>query len=403
MRMRPKPPPPAVAPRKRGSRIEPRTASGEYTFGAVQRLDHPVNAQTYDRPEIEEPVSLPRNDVNAPNPFIRRTMAATETRRSMDMSELSPGGADRSFERPRSWNRTSLDVDAFKQLMLAGHATPPAPRPSIGISDSNASSASPCSRRSLSEPILEDRKKMDGSSAQVHGVGETTEANVELVPAPTPSGSLSRSSSTRVRPPPPKPRVRSGGRTSLSISTSPSHATSPSPINTRPLSFVDSDTPPPPPPPPQVKSPERQLQDEPEEIASPSPLPASKTQPVQLPSHPSASATEKSGVRSLVPPPPPPVRRSTSSSSRNIPRVSTTVRHANLNPPPPPPPRKQPNHSAEPEGGAALRETMSTKGEEAKKEEPVDHILVDLQKLQREVDELRGKYAGNAEPPDAAR
>lgn len=96
---------------------------------------------------------------------------------------------------------------------------------------------------------------------------------------------------------------------------------------------------------------------------------------------PPVAATEmqgsSKGLGSLAPPPLPPVRRTKSISSRSSDSGSA---------PPPPPPRKHKTNGID----------SLEKPPVEDKDERTSDILVDLQKLQREVDELRGKYGSKA-------
>lgn len=310
--------------------------------------------------------------------------------------------ANRAHETTDRRNRQSLDVDAFKRLMLTGQIMQ-AP-PIATVNGSSSSNVSLDSRRSVSEPIVEGAKR------------DETAVIAESTPGMATPGSLSRSSSTRVKPPPPKPRTRSGGKSSLSTSTSPSQTTPSSPTATtnRPSSFKEPDRPhlpaPLPPPPPPLLSSTGPAEAE-KRHAPPSPLPPppplSRRQSVQRRSPAAAEKSEgiktpRSSTPLPPPPPPPPMRRAKSVSVRTTVGASvkdgqSPTQSPTQSPPPPPPPHRRSRSSMDGSESAQRPDVhLPVLGEEKEREAMASNdILVDLQNLQRKVDELRRSYVPN--------
>ncbi|KAI5837309.1 hypothetical protein DFP73DRAFT_316548 [Morchella snyderi] len=314
----PRSPPPPVAPRRR-SQIQ-RKAQVPQPEPVEPPIDDPFNTDT------SEPETPPLN------PFIRSFS---------EPPEPAP---------PKQ--RQSLDVDAFKRLMLTGYADTP---PAATTKDGSSTSESSGSRMSIFEPILESKG------------GDTPRSSEEV------------DAEGRRKPPPPRPRRVSpplGRSPSIRLSVPPPPPPQPAPTLTSPATS----------PPIGSVSPILRIPGSPPQ-ASPPASPATSLKKRLVPSPP---LSRRQSVRSSVElerpstpsggsgkakPPPPPVRRMKSTNHRTHERTPSI---GNMPPPPPPPPP--------PRGRTVSGSTVEEKVPEEK------DILIDLQKLQREVDELRGKY-----------
>ncbi|KAA8913610.1 hypothetical protein FN846DRAFT_928897 [Sphaerosporella brunnea] len=391
-RVRSKPPPPVVTPRKRASRVGSLTSPTTNQQVDHDALQDPFNAEEYDTSETEkEPVpsstgTVVSNASASPNPFLPRAISSGETTESLAMSTLAGGGSVRRPFAATGSSRQSLDAEAFKQLMLTGQVSQ---QPITTIDGSNSSNLSSVSRRSVSEPIIDGATNPPDADAspQIQKSG-TEKANSESIPVVSTSGTLSRSSSTRVKPPPPKPRTRSGGKSLLSTSSSLAQTMPSTPTSNRPPSVKETDRPlpPPPPPPPAAALGAAEIE---KKMAPPPPV-SRRQSTLNRPSTP--ATTEKTEnqkpAKSPTPPPPPPVRRSKSTSSRGAPPgPNANIRGRPMSTAPPPPP---PRRSIDTERGADVDVRPASPSIEEK--EATD-ILLNLEKLQKEVDELRGKYA----------
>ncbi|KAL7269126.1 hypothetical protein RUND412_008224 [Rhizina undulata] len=339
------------------------------------------------------------------NPFMRShspNPSPTHARRSMDMSDLRPSPT--TFPSSSSYSssgihqkataRQSLDVDAFKQLMLTGQAPPLTVADRV---DSGSTDTSSVSRQSIFKPIpeAESLREEEATPRTSHELEfEEDERAPPAIRNLEPKDRSSSAPSARPKPPPPKPRSRSGGKPTpgpSSTSTPPSPA-----IRKRTLEKLQ---PPPPPPPPISKADEVP----PQKKTAPSP-PLSRRQSTRSQTNPRVSVSPPlerpstpSGGAGKLPPPPPPIRRLRSISKRPVSMAgherSASVSSGILPPPPPPPPRKKSEDETTTSGSLVMEklplESDSDPGN-------VD-ILVDLEKLQREVDALRGKYERGGE------
>jgi len=286
-------------------------------------------------------------------------------------------------------SRHSLDPNAFKELMLTGQHSLSTHSLS-GATGGVGPGVSSGRHEWISEPVFEsgglspdDRAHSEASVVEVSDPAKSFVESVPPMEAPEP---LSRSSSMRVKPPPPKPRTRSGGKSSLS-STSPARI---SPNNSRPASISMESAgrlpaPPPPPPPPHTVIATSKAATEPEKKIPPPP-PLSRRNTTHLRPSP---ALEPGGSQPTtgLPSPALPIRRSKSAASRGSPGSNASDGIS----PPPPPPRKARASTYESESLEKLSILPEERGEEP--ERAAGDILVNLEKLQREVDELRGKYA----------
>ncbi|KAH8145989.1 uncharacterized protein LAJ45_09911 [Morchella importuna] len=325
------PPQPKVAPRSPPPPVAPRRRS------QIQRkapVPEPEPEPETVEPPIDDPFNTDTSEPETPplNPF------------------------NRSFSEPPEpappKQRQSLDVDAFKRLMLTGYADTP---PAATTKDGSSTSESSGSRLSIFEPILESKG------------GETPRSSEEVdvegrrkPPPPRPrrvSPPLGRSASIRLSVPPPPPPA---------ASTLTSPATSPPIGSVSPIIRTPSSPPQATPPASPATSLKKRL------VPSP---PVSRRQSVRSSVELERPSTPNGGSGKVKPPPPPPpVRRMKSTNHRTHERTPST---GNMPPPPPPPP---------PRGRTVSGSTIEEKVPEEK------DILIDLQKLQREVDELRGKY-----------
>jgi hypothetical protein len=270
--------------------------------------------------------------------------------------------------------RHSLDADAFKRLMLTGQT-------GTGL-DCNSTDTSSISRQSLFEPIPESANAPEETPRTSHELDDDDRHR---------GGHFSGTGTQRPKPPPPKPRNRSGSGRSPAVS--PSSSSTEVPTTKRPpsISSISSDKPPPPPPPPVVADPTSPSSILTRKIAPD--LPLSRRHSVQ--SHNSRPSTPSGGK---MPPPPPPIRRHKSTNTRTTSRheVASPVAPSNHPPPPPPPPRRNrtSTFNSVDSREEALSQSLSGEAVNTAEEASERDILVDLEKLQREVDELRGKYEG---------
>ncbi|KAI5819380.1 hypothetical protein BZA77DRAFT_350444 [Pyronema omphalodes] len=372
-----KPPPPAVAPRKRASRIEPRSIAPTENANERAQTPPPQSApEPEPKPEPElEPVSDPvdpfgteddladdavigeyvtsaepepvetaeiETETYTPqplNPFYRQSKSAGGIRNSLDNSELSSAGyfAESPYGSGNGRVRQSLDLDRFSEIMRLG---PGALQQTFipEVDSSYSSNISTGNRRSFSDPIytLETANPAAvwGSSV-VHGVvgveertaTEKTNPITPTITEPASPASLSRASSIRVRPPPPKPRTRSGGKSTLSTPTTPTTPSLATSNSNRPTSGIlryDSDS---------QQSSQQSLQSPSTPSTSlPPPSPQSLTAV-----HPIDGSKEQDKKKSSItptnhgvpPPPPPPPARSysvlLSSHRSSIPATKPSV------------------------------------------------------------------------------
>ncbi|KAI5776843.1 hypothetical protein EDC01DRAFT_436824 [Geopyxis carbonaria] len=312
-----------------------------------------------------------KRDGTAPKPFSNRLESSFESPRSL-RETTGPGSNSKTY-------RQSIDADTFKHLMLTGDTST-----THDLSGSNGLGCSALdTNRPTVAPMLESLgsstlKTISQTSHDQTGQERTDVDAKQALTAP------SRRSSVRVRPPPPKPRTRSGGNSSipLTISTKPQLPT-PLQMNVPLPRVADTQS---------TIPPTQMIQDVPEQKKKlPPPIPLSRRHSVQIRSNPSTQEKNASKIstRGLAPPPPP-IRRtkSTSSNKNGIPGSGRkgvdfgTVIH----PAPPIPSRSCENV---PVNNKTL-EVLPVLGEEVA--QSTCDILTDLEKLQKEVDELRGKY-----------
>ncbi|KAL0633044.1 hypothetical protein Q9L58_008054 [Maublancomyces gigas] len=315
-----------------------------------------------DQAPSPSPISRSPSTASA-NPFLLQIQQPpSDIRRSLDLSDSTPEPHAASDPRP---GRQSLDAEAFKRLMLTGQSTAPTIAP-----ESSSTDTSSVSRQSIFEPILETDTAAD---AEVEIETPRTSHEIE-----DDERALSPKLGCVVRPPPPPPpppRSRgTGGGTKSPISPSLSGSPPPPPPPSRPASMysisqIDKSLPPPPPPPQLL--PLLALSPSQKRVA-PSP-PLSRRHSIQSKSNPVKTR-----------PPPPPIRRTKTTNTR---RLAITTLPA---PPLPPLPRRI-SRSFTPD--SQLDEGLTENRVGVKEDDGLD-ILLDLQKLQREVDELRGKYEG---------
>ncbi|CAZ79664.1 unnamed protein product [Tuber melanosporum] len=309
--------------------------------------------------------------------------------------------------------RQSLDADAFKRLMLTGQSSLSSPQtPGTGptppvVAPDSSTDTSSISRQSIFDPIPE----------AVDGVpDETPRTSNELDEEEERRRSKERT--PKPKPPPPRARNKSGGRSSASPPSSVADIPSLTPPRPPSIHSVSSERslPPPPPPPPlpvgstspilnETVSPASPAASTISKKIAPSP-PLSRRHSVQSNTNPLRPSTPAGSANSSkMKPPPPPIRRHKSTSSR----ASTVPLSALPVPPPPPPPPPRRNRSSTANSYETPEEPLTTPPEKSLPlpTEPAmpivqgteTDILIDLEKLQREVDELRGKYEGRGVGP----
>ncbi|PUU73440.1 hypothetical protein B9Z19DRAFT_1004450 [Tuber borchii] len=396
-------PPPSPALQKRSPPPRPPSRNRRSGIPPPEAIADPFN------PTTESPVSSDfGGDDDGDDIF---TQEPTELGRPGTTSFPS-AGSDGGYSVAKS-GRQSLDADAFKRLMLTGQSslsTPPTPgaglTPLVVAPDSSTDTSS-TSRQSIFDPIPEAADGLPDETPRTSNEldeGEERRQSKERTPKP--------------KPPPPRARNRSGGRSPASPPSSAADIPSLTPPRPPSLHSISSERslPPPPPPLPPVGSTSPILN---ETVSPPSPAtsiiskkiapspPLSRRHSVQSNTNPLRPSTPAGGANtSKMKPPPPPIRRHKSTNSR----ASTTPLSALSVPPPPPPPppsrrsRSSTANSYEsaeepPTTPPAKSSPLATAPEIPMVQGTETDILIDLEKLQREVDELRGKYEGKGVGP----
>ncbi|RPA99507.1 hypothetical protein L873DRAFT_1828027 [Choiromyces venosus 120613-1] len=388
-------PPPSPALQKRSPPRPPSRNRGSY-IPPAEIIADPFN------PTSESPVSSDFED----NDDIL-TQEPTELSRPMTTSFPSTGN-DGGYSVPKS-GRQSLDADAFKRLMLTGQSSlSTLPTPGAGltpvVAPDSSTDTSSISRQSIFDPIMETT---DGVPDETPRTSNELDEEEER--------RRSKERTPKPKPPPPRARNRSGGRSPAS----PPSATADTPSLTPPrppsIHSISSERSLPPPPPLPVGSTSPILN---ETVSPPSPAasiiskkippspPLSRRHSVQSNTNPLRPSTPvASPNNSKMKPPPPPIRRHKSTNSR----ASTIPLSALSIPPPPPPPPPRRNRSSTANSYESREEPLTTppaKSSPLPTEPQISivpgtetDILIDLEKLQREVDELRGKYEGRGVGP----
>ncbi|PWW80532.1 hypothetical protein C7212DRAFT_274709 [Tuber magnatum] len=382
-------PPPSPVPRKRSPPPRPPSRNRRSCIPPPETIADPFN------PTNESPVS---SDFEGNDDDIL-TREPTELG-CPGITSFPSAGNDGEYSVARS-GRQSLDADAFKRLMLTGQSslsTPPTPgtgaTPPVVAPDSSTDTSS-ISRQSIFDPIPE---AADGVPDETPRTSNELDEDEER--------RRSKERTPKPKPPPPRARNRSGGRSPGSPPSSTADAPSLTPPRPPSIHSVSSERSLLPPPPP--------------------PLPVGSTSPILnetvSPPSPAASITSKK-----IAPSPPLSRRHSVQSSTNPLRPSTPVGSANNSKMKPPPPsirrRKSTNSRASTLTLSAPRRNRSSTANSFESSEesltappakplplPTEpempivqgtetNILIDLEKLQREVDELRGRYEGRGVDP----
>ncbi|CUS11246.1 unnamed protein product [Tuber aestivum] len=392
-------PPPSPALQKRSPPPRPLSRNRRSYLPPPETITDPFN------PTTESPVS---SDFEGNDDDIL-TQEPTELGRPGTTSFPSAGN-DGGSSVARS-GRQSLDADAFKRLMLTGQSSLSAP---------------PTSEAGLAPPAVAPDSSTDSSSISRQSIFDPIPEAADGVPDETPrtSNELDEEGERRrpkertpkPKPPPPRARNRSGGGSPGSPPSSTADISGLTPPRPPSIHSVSSERSlPPPPPPPPVGSTNPILNGA---VSPPSPAPSiiskkiapspplSRRHSVQSntnPIHPSTPVGSANG--SKMKPPPPPIRRRKSTNSR----ASTLPLSALSVPPPPPPPPPRRNRSSTANSYESSEELLTIPPAEplplpAEPEIPIvqgteTDILIDLEKLQREVDELRGRYEGRGVGP----
>ncbi|KAI4655801.1 hypothetical protein J4E93_000516 [Alternaria ventricosa] len=406
---RPASPPPPVTP---AGFVNNSVTAGEANAQVVGKDAMAIaDASTNPRPTFGEPLAM-QSPGNVPaNPF-SRTLASLEPQDKESEEERTNTG------RPMLGNsRASLDVESFKNLLLTGKATPrpsgppqqstSASQPVAGaqFETSSSTDTSSVSRQSLFEPIQESHA--DSPRTSVDMADSEEDESMGLV-SEVKKGK---------KKPPPAPKHRHGKlvtqRQPQTVSFESFAATEPTPppaVRRTDSSDTNKPLPPTPIAPPQSSH----ISTQDTTSLQPQPTPPAQDQPSPPP--------EKSTGSNMPPPPPPPRRRSNRSSlDQQRPQVSsssptesrrtsteyrrTSTEHrrtsvaseSSLRREYAPADEKGGNEYAlyspmeESEKKLGLDENMAG-GKEGEGRSDSSNILDDMEKFQREIDELRTKY-----------
>ncbi|KAK6540285.1 hypothetical protein TWF694_009093 [Orbilia ellipsospora] len=343
----------------------------------------------------------------APNPFRKRDDSDSPTRRHSSDDDrfemVSPRdatppsikfGAPNNIPKAVKNSRQSMDVDAFKHLMLTGQAT----HTPDSVTTTETSNVSKQSLLESAEHYITPRSSQDTGRS-----GEELEQLSKVAPATTPP---------KAKPPPPKPR---GQRHSMMAMPPPPrsdpHPTPSKETTEAPISQEAPSTPPktPKPPVPLSRRMSAQIVPSADNTLSlqfpghPTPPPPPPPPSRRLASSPNAQSTTPTNQTQEPPPPlslsisplpnkkptPPPTRRGSKRMSAppgRLQSLSSLSKSSAPAPAPPPPPRKKSQLSQSTTEGAA-----DSIPEPAPRVSASFDILEDLTKLQKEVDELLGR------------
>ncbi|KAF8424157.1 hypothetical protein EV426DRAFT_707907 [Tirmania nivea] len=266
----PPPPPPSVAVVEPEIEEDPFEQASEASDDGDEEDEEPSVIAPLPPPPIRRTLSA-RSSPGALNPFRKPSDSITNKRQSLNISSIrfGTGKIERGVddEAQRAPVRQSLDVDAFKRLILTGRIDPIEDGPGSGKGVDNAETKFPGGMTENMELVVNGALKSSEDAVSNSEVGRVrTESIGEIPPARQqdapevemetplvelpqatlslpPSLNMTPTSSTRVKPLPPRPRIRPSESPHSGSSSSIQQITSPASSSTTSLATLIPNTP----------------------------------------------------------------------------------------------------------------------------------------------------------------